>query len=118
MDTNQSNSANVTSVPINYRSIIQPSFCNKHFCYIDTGEYLADTIFIKHGIKVHHEMECDHPDTPYHIIICYVRKQDTGKFNDAMRELKDKMIICGHTDYAKACSDIWKILQDAGVNGK
>lgn len=83
----------------NYISIAQPSFCYRHFCYIDRKEYYADDLFIKHKLRVWFYKEMHRQDTGYVIIFCKVRKCDETLFFKAMEELINKMILLGHTDY-------------------
>lgn len=40
------------------------------------------------------------------IIFCKVRKKDSERFLDALSELPNKMLICGHPDYEEYCDDI------------
>ena len=47
--------------------------------------------------------EFQHPDQPYVIIFCKIRKRDRDKFLSALSELDRKMILCGYPGYSEFC---------------
>lgn len=98
---------------INCKPISKFSLLNAYFIFVDTNEYLADGLFIKHQVRVHFGPEFSKPDSQYRIITCHVRKRDIHKFHAALQELQSKMIFLGYTDYADACSKIWVKLYSA-----
>lgn len=112
MDTNNQC---IESTPelINCKVVSKFSLFNAYFIFVDTKEYLADSLFIKHQVRVHFETEYSKPNSPYRIILCHVRKRDVPKFHAALQELQHKMIFLGYTDYADACSKIWVKLYSA-----
>ena len=50
--------------------------------------------------------EFEKEGSPYRIIMCKVMKRDAERFEEALRKLKNKMLIMGYKDYDKVCSDI------------
>lgn len=52
------------------------SFLYAHFAIIDTADYLADQLFIKHQVSVWFGAEFACPDAPYRVILCKCRKRD------------------------------------------
>ena len=46
-------------------------------------------------------------NSPYRVIFCHVRKRDQERFLAALKELPDKMMLLGYTDYLDACRAIW-----------
>lgn len=74
-----------------------------HFAIIDTADYLADQLFIRHHVRVSFGKEFAAPDMLYRIIFCRVRKRDMVAFLSAMEELPNKMLLCGYTDYLDNC---------------
>lgn len=74
-----------------------------YFVFIDTPDYLADGLFVKHEVPVHFLKEYAKEGSPYLIIFCKCRKRDTSKFLTALKELPDKMLLCGYTDYIEFC---------------
>lgn len=112
MDTNNQRVESIQEL-INCKTISKFSFLNAYFIFVDTKEYLADGLFIKHQVRVHFGTEYSKPDSPYRIILCHVRKHDIPKFHAALQELQNKMIFLGYTDYAAACSKIWVKLYSA-----
>ena len=91
-----------------YQTLNKFSLFNTHFVFLDTGDYLADGLFIKHQVRVHFGDELEKPGIPYRIIFCHVRKWDEERFRTAMSELPDKMLLCGKSDYLGVCKDIWE----------
>lgn len=93
------------------------SLINEHFAIIDTADYLADQLFIKHGVKVGFGAEFVCPDVPYRVIMCKCRKRDVDRFLAAIRELPNKMILFGHQDYLAFCEDLKRRVTAARDNG-
>ena len=91
-----------------YQLLHKFSLFNTYFAFLDTEDYLADGLFIKHQVRVYFGDELVNPDIPYRVIFCHVRKWDTGRFSAAMRELPNKMLLCGNVDYLSVSADIWK----------
>lgn len=87
----------------NYISIKKASLRYQYFCFIDTNEYLADRLFINHKVRVHFQNEAYRPDIDYVFIFCKVKKRDVSEFLEALEELKNKMILLGHSDYETFC---------------
>lgn len=77
-----------------------------YYAYFDTKEYLADSLFIKHKVRVHYMQEYAHENTGYLVIFCKCRKKDSAAFCSALEELPGKMLICGHRDYTQFCQDM------------
>ncbi len=75
-----------------------------HFLFFDTPSYLADQLFIRHEVRVWFGAEYAKEDSPYVAIFCRVRKRDTGRFLEALKDLKKSMLICGYTDYEDTVS--------------
>ena len=93
------------------------SLLNEHFAIIDTADYLADQLFIKHEVRVAFGPEFVCPDAPYRVIMCKCRKRDVDRFLAAIRELPNKMLLCGHPDYLVFCEDLKKKVTAARDNG-
>lgn len=75
-----------------------------YFFYFDTDEYLADSVFAEHGLKVRFTREeWVKPGFHYRGILCSVKRKDEWKFIDAIDSVKKKMLLCGHTDYEQEC---------------
>lgn len=82
-----------------------------HDLFVDTEDYLADGLFIRHKVTVHFGKEFGKRENPtYRFILCKVRKRDETRFLAALQELPAKMLLCGHTDYPEACDVIQKIM--------
>lgn len=87
----------------NYMEISKFSLKYKYFCYVDTNEYLADRIFIRRKINVLAGDEYGSEQSKYVIVFCKVKKKDREEFLEAMKELEQKMLLLGHTDYMDLC---------------
>lgn len=85
---------------------------NKHifsvsFAYLDTDGYLADELFIKHKVHVKYGKEFAGKGSDYRVIFCKVKKSDEQNFLKAIHELKNKMLLMGHTDYEQAYGSLF-----------
>lgn len=88
-----------------------------HFAIIDTEEYLADALFVRHKVRVWFSSEFGKDDSPYRVIMCKCRKKDTPKFLNAIKELPNKMLLCGYQDYLNFCAELKSKLETAKANG-
>ena len=75
-----------------------------YFTYFDTNPYLADQLFFRHEVRVWFDCEYEKDGFPYRAILCHVRKRDVPRFLEALEDLKNSMLICGHTDYEEEVS--------------
>lgn len=91
-----------------YQTLNRFSLFNAYFAFLDTEDYLADGLFIKHQLRVYFGDEFAKPGIPYRIIFCHVRKWDVEHFRTAMSELPNKMLLCGNVDYLDTCAHIWE----------
>lgn len=83
----------------------------KQYMYVDCKDYLADYLFIKNKITVNFEGDFTKDDSDYIFVYCKVKKKDHDKFIETLGELKNKMLIMGHSDYESFCEEqINKIL--------
>lgn len=98
-------------------TIAKFSFLYAHFAIIDTADYLADQLFIKHEVRVHFGGEFVNQDERYRIILCKCRKRDVDCFLAAVSELPNKMLLCGHTDYLTFCEDLKSRVSSALARG-
>ncbi len=67
--------------------------------FFDTEQYFADSLFIRHNVRVWFDGEYTKEDFPYRIIICHIKKRDIISFLEALEDLKNSMAICGHPKY-------------------
>lgn len=89
----------------NYLTLKRVSLLYDHYVFVDVPEYYADQLFIRRGVRVRFGLEFKHPDQPYVVIFCKVRKRDRNEFLAALSELDSKMILCGYTGYSEFCND-------------
>ena len=75
-----------------------------NFFYIDTIDYKADRLIEKHGIRINHFG--DAIGETYAICSCRIPKKQIEDFLEAMYELQNLMIICGHKDYKEHCVSV------------
>ena len=89
----------------NYFTLKKLSLLYDHYAFIDVPDYYADQLFIRHQVTVRFRYEYKHPEQPYIIIFCKVRKRDRKRFLSALAELNDKMILCGYSGYEAFCTN-------------
>ena len=71
----------------------------ENYVYLDTDEYLARSLFVRHMIRVKVEHVMEREGEEYRLIGLKVLKKDEEMFRKAMEELKGKMLLFGHRDY-------------------
>ena len=74
------------------------------YVFIDTGDHLADQVFINNKVRVKFLHEFVLQGAKYHILMCKIRKKDERNFILSMEQLKNKMLLLGHTDYEGFCN--------------
>ena len=67
--------------------------------YLDTEEHHGIGPLYQHRVRLKYSHEMTRPDEKYCLVFLRVLKKDLEKFIAAMEDLKNKMLICGHTDY-------------------
>jgi len=101
----------------NYYTLEKFSLRHDYYCFVDTEKYLADELFIRHRVSVKFQQEYQKDGMNYLIIFCKVRKRDKEEFLEALKELKNKMLLLGYTDYQDFCEELSKnILEKAHKN--
>ena len=96
----------------NYFTLERFSLLYDYYAFIDVPEYYADQLFIRHQVTVHFGNEFQHPEHPYVIIFCKVRKRDRDRFLAALSELNRKMILCGYPGYEAFCASFIAQMND------
>ena len=86
----------------NYFTLERFSLLYDHYAFIDLPDYYADQLFIQHKVTVRFGNEFQHPDQPYLVIFCKVRKRDRDRFLSALSELNRKMILCGYEKFCES----------------
>lgn len=81
------------------------------YMFVDTGEYLADRLFVEQKIPVHFGREFSKDGSKYRIITCRIRKCHEELFEKALKALPDKMLLLGHNDYAEFCRNFFTRLR-------
>lgn len=82
-----------------YKEVYKFPFIRLCFFYIDTPGHLADVIFQKHRIPVRYLTDISMKGEDYLLVGCTVPRRHRQRFMEVMRELRNHMLICGHTDY-------------------
>ena len=82
------------------------------YAYVDHSSYQADGLLVQNKVRVKFKGEFAKAESPYCIILCKVRKKDTGRFEEALEKLKNKMLLLGYRDYPDVCSEITKMLEE------
>lgn len=77
------------------------------FCYMDVKKFKADSIFVRKKMRVKFLRHACNDKNDYVIVVCKILKKDIDNFVEAMTELKNNMLLCGHTDYLDECKTIF-----------
>lgn len=85
------------------------------YMFLDTEEYLADSLFVKHNVPVRFGSEYVNKKSKYMVITCRIRKCHEERFKEALAALPDKMLLMGHTDYADFCKELFDVFKKAAV---
>ena len=94
-----------------------PSPFRVRFGFFDVENHLADSLFIKQKLPVRFLQEWVSPKTEYRFIVCSVKKNDQEKFQNAMLEIENKMILCGHPNYIEDVQNLFREIKVfEGVN--
>lgn len=96
-----------------YLKIRKPSLRYDYFLFFDTPEYLADQLFIKQMVRVWFDQEYAKEGSPFLAILCHVKKKDSAKFLAALDALKNKMILCGYSEYEAEVQKMMRHLEEA-----
>ncbi len=76
-----------------------------NFAYVDTTGYLADRIFIENKVRVKFCGDYKHREKNYVIVTCKVKEKDVPMFLQALKELKNRALLVGNTDYETFCKE-------------
>ena len=82
------------------------------YAYFDSHSYVADSLFYKHEIPVKFKSEYVNEEEDYRVIFCSIKRKDKEKFERALLELHNKMLICGHNDYEDFCEKLMGYLEE------
>ncbi len=85
----------------------RPSLFHFYYAYMDTKDYRADDLFIKHQVTVKFETEFARPGSDFIIVLCRIRKKDNSRFLTAIREFPNKMLLLGYDN----CIECWRALE-------
>lgn len=86
-------------------------FRDKQFAYIDTMGFLADRIFIENKVQVKFCGDYKHKEKNYVVVICKVKEKDVPMFLQALKELKNRALLMGNTDYETFCKEQIRLMQ-------
>ena len=89
----------------------QFSFKYGYAVFMDTSDYLADQLFIKHQVPVKFMDEYEKPDSKYLMVFCRFPKRMKDAFCEALNELPNKMLLMGNTDYQEKWEELdnWRM---------
>ena len=71
----------------------------ENYVYLDTEEFLAKSLFVRHMIRAKVEHVMGRENEKYKLVALKVLKKDEPLFRRAMEELKGKMLLFDHRDY-------------------
>ncbi|MPL97273.1 hypothetical protein SDC9_43462 [bioreactor metagenome] len=102
----------------NYLRLERFSLCHRFYAFLDSSDYLADQLFIKHKVRVKFLQEYQKDGFDLRTIFCRIHKRDEGAFLDALNELSNKMMLCGHVDYPAQCRAFMEMIDTARKEGE
>ena len=76
------------------------------YLYLDSKEFLADSLFNKRNIKVDIVSHFVNNKEKYIFVLCEIKNKDEKQFEAVMEELKNKMALYGNVDYEEHCKRI------------
>lgn len=82
------------------------------YAYVDHSSYQADGLLAQNKVRVKFKGEFAKAESSYCIVICKVRKKDTGRFEEALEKLKNKMLLLEYRDYPDVCGEITNMLEE------
>lgn len=85
-------------------------FRNK-YVFFDAKDRVSDALFTKLGIPVRIKKEYAHPDKRYVVVLCSIKKKDSLHFEQALNDLKNKLLLLGYRDYGCFCNEIMGLLK-------
>lgn len=99
---------------MNYLKLKCYNIFRYEYLYIDTEEFLADTLFNEYKIKnIKFKEHYAHPDYKgYRAIICRIRKCDEKNFLHCMDLLNTKATILNGNKYLDMCKFVMQSLLD------
>ena len=97
----------------NYLRLERFSLCHRFYAFLDSDDYLADQLFIKHKVRVKFLQEYQKDGFDFRTIFCRIHKRDERAFLDALNELPNKMMLCGHADYPAQCRAFMEMIDTA-----
>lgn len=89
----------------NYFRVNGLSLISNRYLYFDRDQC---SFSLLHRRNVHMKIKgvLTHQKENYVVVDCRVRKKDASAFEAAMKELPNKMLICGYSDYGAFCNQI------------
>ena len=76
------------------------------YVYIDSHNYLADSLFYKYEVPVKFGDEMSKNGEDYRLIFCKIKRKYKEKFEKALEELNNKMLLCGYEGYEEFCNKL------------
>ena len=86
------------------------------YVYVDLNtndHYVADSLFYKRKIPVQFGDEMYNDGEKYKVIFCKIRRKDRLGFEEALKEISNKMSLLGHNDYDDYCQQLIRKLMNA-----
>lgn len=79
----------------NYWKLQKFSIFYTYYAFIDSQDYLADQLFVKHKVKVDFGKEYCHKGSNYLVIFCKVRKTKKKRIHPSSRRIRKQNVING-----------------------
>lgn len=92
---------------VNYIKIRKLSLFSVTYMFLDTEDYLLDSLIIKREVYAKFGKEYAKENSVFRIITVTVSKKDEDKLLEAFDEIYNKALIAGVKDYEDKCNEIF-----------
>ncbi len=89
-----------------------PVFCFQ-YVFVDAADYLARSLFCRNEVQIRVQKIYGREKDDFRLVFCKVRRRDNDRFLTALRELPDKMLLCGRLGYEAVCREIVGGMEEA-----
>ena len=98
----------------NYVKIEKKSLLYNYYAYIDTADFLADSIFMQEKLRVFFGKTGRKQDSQYVVVLCKVWKWDAEKFVRAIEKttVSEMQIVLGRALFSSLVIGIITLLKD------
>lgn len=83
------------------------------YAFIDTREGTGLRLLRENGLLVREKALFSNDDSAYAVVVCQLRKKDSSRFIEVMKDLPNKLALLGYIDYEAAAAKIGDMISAA-----